>query len=214
MLEFIQRPAAAAQKARENSNCDQIIWQLSSRSRIRAGLIIHWVFFLHPGFVHDWQIERDSRRFPLRNGGNYHCQPGHQGDSCQWYALTKKKALELAPSNLFFSPNLLPAFSKLKRLRKLNLDSNNITEIKAFAFKGLSDMIEISVQNNPLRTLSSFAFAGMRNVSSLMLGHNHLSVIEGSAFAATEMIQMLILNNNPIKVTDFYYHLQFYPCLL
>lgn len=52
------------------------------------------------------------------------------------------------------------AFSKLTRLKKLNLDSNNITEIKAFAFKGLKDLIEISVQNNPIKTLSSFAFAG------------------------------------------------------
>ena len=78
---------------------------------------------------------------------------------------------------------------------------NNITEIKAFAFKGLRDMLEISVQNNPIKILSSFAFAGIRNVSSLMLGHNQLSVIEESAFAATEMIQMLILNNNPIKVS-------------
>lgn len=102
----------------------------------------------------------------------------------------------------YFLP-FFPAFSKLRRLKKLNLDSNNITEIKAFAFKGLRDMEEISVQNNPIKVLSSFAFAGIRNVSSLMLGHNQLSVIEGSAFAATEMIQMLILNNNPIKVSTF-----------
>ena len=91
-------------------------------------------------------------------------------------------------------------------MKKLNLDSNNITEIKAFAFKGLSDLIEISVQNNPIKILSSFAFAGIRNVSSLMLGHNQLNVIEKSAFAATEMIQMLILNNNPIKVCILIIH--------
>ena len=100
------------------------------------------------------------------------------------------------------SNSLISAFSRLRHLKKLNLDSNNITEIKAFAFKGLSDMTEISLQNNPIRTLSSFAFSGIRNVSNLMLGHNQLSVIEGSAFAATEMIQMLILNNNPIKTVE------------
>jgi len=94
------------------------------------------------------------------------------------------------------------AFSRLKRLKKLNLDSNNITEVKAFAFKGLSDLIEISLQNNPIKVLSSFAFAGIRNVSNLMLGHNQLNVIEDSAFAATEMIEMLILNNNPIKTVE------------
>ena len=65
---------------------------------------------------------------------------------------------------------LFAAFVRLRRLKKLNLDSNNITEIKAFAFKGLRDMEEISVQNNPIKILSSFAFAGIRNVSSLMLG--------------------------------------------
>ena len=109
----------------------------------------------------------------------------------------------LSSSDYYFLLFIFAAFSRLRRLKKLNLDSNNITEIKAFAFKGLRDMEEISVQNNPIKVLSSFAFAGIRNVSSLMLGHNQLSVIEGSAFAATEMIQMLILNNNPIKVSTF-----------
>ena len=50
-----------------------------------------------------------------------------------------------------FFASIFSAFSRLKRLKKLNLDSNNITEVKAFAFKGLSDLIEISLQNNPIK---------------------------------------------------------------
>ena len=58
---------------------------------------------------------------------------------------------DLLQLSIQFFASIFSAFSRLKRLKKLNLDSNNITEVKAFAFKGLSDLIEISLQNNPIK---------------------------------------------------------------
>lgn len=125
----------------------------------------------------------------LCNTGNLKEIPRNFPPETQEITITHQDIREIPPN----------IFANLKHLKKLMLDSNNITTIRPFAFKGLKDVTHISVQDNPIQRLEGFAFAGVRNVSNLLLGHNQISLIEGYAFAGTELIQMLLLNNNPIK---------------
>ncbi|KAK4295382.1 hypothetical protein Pmani_032052 [Petrolisthes manimaculis] len=113
------------------------------------------------------------------------------------------KKLPETVEHLTFSRNALPAlitemFIRWRHLEVLDLNDNNIRDIKPFAFRGLGHLKEISIQNNPLTELPQFSFAGLENVNQINLSKNRIQVINPYVFAGSRNIGMIILQENPL----------------
>ncbi|KAL4120584.1 hypothetical protein QTP88_013252 [Uroleucon formosanum] len=108
--------------------------------------------------------------------------------------------LSMTKNNLTYLPT--DAFTGLRHLRKLTLDTNCIRRVDRFAFRGLSRLRELSIQHTPLESLEKFSFAGLQNVTAILLGYNQISVIHEFAFAGTANIRLILLNNNPLHTVS------------
>ncbi|CAG0916717.1 unnamed protein product [Notodromas monacha] len=94
-------------------------------------------------------------------------------------------------------------FKQFKKLKRLYLDKNVISEVPAHFLEGLpSGMDAISLQDNKLRFLAPFSFGGIRDVGDISLQKNELRAIKEFAFAGTTHVNMLMLGGNPMQRID------------
>lgn len=90
-----------------------------------------------------------------------------------------------------------------KDIKRIYLQQNNISEVNAFAFKGLKRLQRIDLSHNNIMRLDSQAFAGgMSSLNSLLLYSNKLSLLPANVFDELISLQMLLLNTNSIQCIE------------
>uniref|UniRef100_T1GEJ0 TIR domain-containing protein n=1 Tax=Megaselia scalaris TaxID=36166 RepID=T1GEJ0_MEGSC len=88
--------------------------------------------------------------------------------------------------------------SRFRRLQHLNLQNNNITELHAESFAGLSSLRVINVSNNHLETLPIGLFAGSKELREIHLQHNELYELPKGLFHRLEQLLVLDLSSNQL----------------
>ncbi|KAL5288564.1 TOLL7 family protein [Megaselia abdita] len=88
--------------------------------------------------------------------------------------------------------------SRFRRLQHLNLQNNNLTELHAESFAGLSSLRVVNVSNNHLETLPSGLFAGSKELREIHLQHNELYELPKGLFHRLEQLLVLDLSSNQL----------------
>ena len=79
----------------------------------------------------------------------------------------------------------------------LNLSGQNITELAAGDFAGLTALIELYLNNNGLTTLPEDVFAGLTSLKVLTLYYNELEKLPDGVFGQLTALNFLYLGDNP-----------------
>ena len=79
----------------------------------------------------------------------------------------------------------------------LNLAGQNITELAAGDFAGLTGLIELYLNNNGLTTLPEDVFAGLTSLKVLTLYYNELEKLPDGVFGQLTALNFLYLGDNP-----------------
>ncbi|CAF4205393.1 unnamed protein product [Rotaria socialis] len=88
---------------------------------------------------------------------------------------------------------------RLKNLRILDLQNNQLEEIDDDAFNGFDSMNQLFLNNNSLHRITSLTLNGLINVQILNLNANKLTCIKNDTFISMNKLETLSLNNNQIK---------------
>nr|AIO08197.1 variable lymphocyte receptor C [Petromyzon marinus] len=91
------------------------------------------------------------------------------------------------------------AFHGLTRLTYLALDSNKLQSLPAGVFDGLSELDRLSLQLNQLKSLLPGVFDRLTKLTTLSLNTNQLQSIEAGLFDKLASLQTLYLNNNQLQ---------------
>ena len=80
----------------------------------------------------------------------------------------------------------------------LNLSSQNIDELAAGDFAGLTALTELNLFNNDLTELPDDVFAGLTALDTLHLDHNELTSLPADVFDGLTSLKVLYLNDNKL----------------
>ncbi len=94
----------------------------------------------------------------------------------------------------------LPAgiFTGLTNLQKLYLGGNQLTNLPAGIFTGLTNLQILSLYNNQLTNLPAGIFTGLTNLQKLYLYKNQLTTLPAGIFTGLTNLQKLSLDNNQL----------------
>ena len=81
----------------------------------------------------------------------------------------------------------------------LDLSGQNITELAAGDFAGLTGLIELYLNNNKLTTLRGDVFAGLTALTQLQLNNNELETLPKDVFAGLPVLKVLTLYDNDLE---------------
>ncbi|KAF4522691.1 hypothetical protein B566_EDAN012708 [Ephemera danica] len=93
-------------------------------------------------------------------------------------------------------------FAAAKKLKKLDLHGNALSEIKRGAFRGLRDLEIIDLSHNQLAKVDAAALADLPKLSYFNLSHNALTEIPRGGFARNTLLRHLDLSHNQLKKID------------
>ncbi|KAM7413241.1 hypothetical protein PAMA_020560 [Pampus argenteus] len=126
--------------------------------------------------------------------------------SCSSAAVRRKdfanmtSLLHLTLSRNTISQILPTAFSDLRRLRALHLDSNRLTVIKDDHFKGLSNLRHLILANNQLHSISPHAFDDfLSTLEDLDLSYNNLAQVPWDTIGRLTNVNTLNMDHNLIE---------------
>ncbi|XP_038641638.1 leucine-rich repeat LGI family member 3 isoform X1 [Scyliorhinus canicula] len=88
------------------------------------------------------------------------------------------------------------AFSHLRTLQFLLMNSNSFSLIGNDAFTGLSHLQYLFIENNSIRAISKYAFRGLKSLNHLSLGNNNLLTLPRNIFADLHVLTHLDLRGN------------------
>ncbi len=94
------------------------------------------------------------------------------------------------------------ALHGLYRLRKLNLEDNNLTELDQNLFISLKFLIDLNLMRNQLSYLPPSLFHGMTKLERLNLAYNKLTYIDTEWFESLLNLKYLSLMFNLINMVD------------
>ncbi|XP_078094611.1 leucine-rich repeat LGI family member 3 [Mustelus asterias] len=98
--------------------------------------------------------------------------------------------------NAKFTQILERAFSHLRTLQFLLMNSNTFSLIGNDAFNGLSHLQYLFIENNNIQSLSKYAFRGLKSLNHLSLGNNNLLTLPRDIFADLHVLTHLDLRGN------------------
>ena len=114
--------------------------------------------------------------------------------------LSRLRKLDLENNNLHHLP--AAAFRSLAQLRYLNLDHNYLTSVPEKAFGHLSAMKILSLRHNELEIVPNKAFNGLFNLRSLHLDYNALTLVSPDAFEGLTNLTYLSLSHNSLAYSS------------
>ncbi|XP_078449077.1 slit homolog 2 protein-like isoform X1 [Lampetra planeri] len=91
------------------------------------------------------------------------------------------------------------AFSPYKKLRRIDLSNNQITEIAADAFQGLRFLNSLVLYGNKITDLPKGLFSGLYSLQLLLLNANKITCIRVDAFQDLQNLQLLSLYDNKLQ---------------
>lgn len=92
------------------------------------------------------------------------------------------------------------AFVNLFSLEYLALNHNNISEIRNGTFSGLQSLLELQLQHNRIVEVTSVMFHRLESLRVLKLSSNKIQFVGNAAFTELWSLQELYLDNNHIEV--------------
>ncbi|XP_043224845.1 protein slit-like [Amphibalanus amphitrite] len=90
-------------------------------------------------------------------------------------------------------------FSRLPKLRKLDMSDNSITEIEDDAFKGAGRLQDITLTNNDIQHIHDGMFRGLRSLTTLSLYNNKITCVMPGSFDDLKNLKTLNLMSNPFN---------------
>ena len=90
-------------------------------------------------------------------------------------------------------------FSGLFKLKMLDLDYNNIAEIREDSFRGLEELDEVRLYNNELKTLDSSVFSGLPRYLKLSMGMNPLECNQNLCWLESSLITWVTYGNQKFE---------------
>ncbi|XP_072434008.1 SLIT and NTRK-like protein 6 [Chiloscyllium punctatum] len=90
-------------------------------------------------------------------------------------------------------------FLKFKNALSLHLGKNNLQDLEAGIFTGLSSLKRLHINGNYLEVLREGTFRGLENLEFLQADNNLIHIIEPGAFSKLHRLKVLILNDNAIS---------------
>nr|AVK72278.1 slit [Xenoturbella bocki] len=89
-------------------------------------------------------------------------------------------------------------FSRFKRLRRIDMSNNQISEIDADAFIGLKSLTSLVIYGNRIASLPPGVFSGLTSLELLLLNANQISCIRSDSFEHLQNLNLLSLYDNRI----------------
>ncbi|ALC44226.1 CG6749 [Drosophila busckii] len=118
-------------------------------------------------------------------------------------ALVDLDTLDLSYNNIESLDDDAFGSKTLPRLRKLNLNANNLKRLHALAFSSLPFVEYLSLGNNDLRNLDVRMFLPMRQLQKLHLGHNEITEIDRDVLSSLSSVQELLIDNNKLTFLPY-----------
>ncbi|XP_024085670.1 carboxypeptidase N subunit 2-like isoform X2 [Cimex lectularius] len=108
--------------------------------------------------------------------------------------------LEITHSNL-------PAIGKhtfwgVKKLQRLTLTNNNISQVLDYNFRGLANLIELNLDHNRIESMGSGTFCHLPELKKLTLSNNHLKELSPRLFLKLGKLSFLDLSYNNLGHLD------------
>ncbi|XP_017861770.1 PREDICTED: insulin-like growth factor-binding protein complex acid labile subunit [Drosophila arizonae] len=113
-------------------------------------------------------------------------------------ALEDLDTLDLSHNNIEYLHEQAFGNRTLQRMRKLNLNANNLKRLHALSFSSLPFVEYLSLGNNELSSLDVRMFAPMRRLQKLHLGHNELTHISSLVLESFSSLSDLLIDNNKL----------------
>jgi Leucine-rich repeat (LRR) protein len=88
----------------------------------------------------------------------------------------------------------------LSRLENLNLENNNISDIKNSSFSSM--MLSLNLSLNKLSVIGRFYFSRLTRLKDLSLASNRIEFIESQAFNDLTALESLYLTQNNLKILE------------
>ena len=98
----------------------------------------------------------------------------------------------------------LPAFAfrDQRNLFYLNIANNNLTYLQKNTFWGLNRLVTLHLHGNPLKYLESESFFGLNIIPDLQLGSLQIAQINSGVFLGLTNLKHLSLKNNKIRLIE------------
>ncbi|XP_060658424.1 leucine-rich repeats and immunoglobulin-like domains protein 2 [Drosophila nasuta] len=113
-------------------------------------------------------------------------------------ALEDLDTLDLSHNSIEYLGEFVFGSKTLPRLRKLNLNANNLKHLHTMAFSSLPFLEYLSLGNNEVRHLDERIFAPLRQLQKLHLGHNQLTELSSDILESLNNITDLLIDNNQL----------------
>lgn len=94
------------------------------------------------------------------------------------------------------------AFSRQQFLHNLDLKENELVNITAETFRGLTSLKSLRLDHNKLQRISRGTFASVPSIETLDLRVNRISVLEDGAFDRLDHLETLLLSSNQLKAIN------------
>lgn len=94
--------------------------------------------------------------------------------------------------------NITEYFQTMENLQKIQLEHQNLTGIKSYAFSDATSLEEIDLDYNQILFIEDNAFIDLQNLTFLSLSKNNLTSLRSNIFAGAVSLQRLHLNHNKI----------------
>ena len=114
--------------------------------------------------------------------------------------LSKLRSLDLTGIKLRIVEPL--AFEGLESLTKLDLSLNDIDTIPTQQFSKLSKLKSLDLLGNKIRIIEPFAFEGLESLTTIDLSSNDIDTIPTQQFSKLSNLQSLKMNHNQIHLVE------------
>uniref|UniRef100_A0A3P8V453 Slit homolog 2 (Drosophila) n=1 Tax=Cynoglossus semilaevis TaxID=244447 RepID=A0A3P8V453_CYNSE len=109
------------------------------------------------------------------------------------------KGLTEIPTNLPETITETGAFSPYKKLRRIDLSNNQISELAADAFQGLRSLNSLVLYGNKITEISKGLFEGLFSLQLLLLNANKIACLRVDAFQDLHNLNLLSLYDNKLQ---------------
>lgn len=94
-------------------------------------------------------------------------------------------------------------FTKMKNLKELSLQGNELIELPKNIFSGLQKLKKIDLSDNKIKRVNKYVFNTLSNVTEINLSRNELLTIQRHTFSTMKRLRSIHLSkNNILKVSE------------
>ncbi|CAG9766682.1 unnamed protein product [Ceutorhynchus assimilis] len=168
-------------------------------------LLFFYIFLLKSAFgqqENECSSKCSCKSNPQRDGGNFIKMTC--GETEKITSLDELELLNFASDlvQLNLSNNNLKTFAlkvELIALQKLNLSSNQITQLEENQFTKVPKLRRLDLSANSIKHIDVRAFEGLKDLERLKLNHNEILTLTFGSFDVLPSLRQLDISNNPLQ---------------